>query len=179
MKVFLALFLAALLAVMLEGALATIIMPPWAPDLGLLAVISIGLRWRGLALGLVLAYLLGSSVDVLSGSLMGLHALLFVFTFMSAVFAGRQLNLKGTIPLVGFYVAVSFSYGLSLYLVSTFFLTGIEIGLRWFVENLIHSVVNGLLAPVAVDLFSRIAVWAGGDDSSERALYIETPVRPA
>lgn len=179
MKVFLTLFLAGLLAIMLGGVLATVVSPPWAPDLGLLAVISIGLRWRGLTLGLVLAYLLGSSVDVLSGSLMGLHALLFLLTFMSAVFAGRQLNLKGKIPQVSFVAAVSFSYGLSLYLVSAFFLSGIEIGFRWFFENLIHSAVNGLLAPVAVDLFSRAAVWAGGDDSSERALYIETPVRPA
>ena len=83
-------------------------------------MICIGLRWQGLAPGLALAYLLGSSADVLSGSLMGLHALLSMLTFLSAVFAGRQLNLKGLFPLMAFAASVSLFYGLALYAVSIF-----------------------------------------------------------
>ena len=179
MKVFLALFLVALLAVMLEGSLATIAPPPWSPDLGLLSVISVGLRWRGMAMGLVFAYMLGSSVDALSGSLMGLNALLYLFVFMSAIFAGRQLNLKGAFPVMAFAASVSFLYGFGLYLISTFFINGIEFSLRWFIESFLHALVNGVVAPLIVGIFSRVAVWAGADDSSERSLYIDTPVRPA
>jgi cell shape-determining protein MreD len=116
-KVFFSLFLAGLLTLLLQGALAMIIPPPWCPDLLLLAVISIGLRWWGLARGLVLAYLLGFAADILSGSLVGSHALLGMLAFMSAVLAGRQLNLKGTLSLAVFGWAVSFFYGLALYAV--------------------------------------------------------------
>lgn len=178
MKVFFTLLLAGLLLLMLEGALATLLSPPWCPDLRLLAVISIGLRWRGLAPGLALAYLLGSSADVLSGSLMGLHALLSILTFLSAVFAGRQLNLKGRFPLMAFAASVSLFYGLALYAVSSFFVSGIEFVPQWLFENLLHSLVNGLFAPLVFEAFSRLAVWAGADDSSERALFLETSRGP-
>ena len=177
MKVFFSLFLAGLLTLLLQGALAMIIPPPWCPDLLLLAVISIGLRWWGLARGLVLAYLLGFAADILSGSLMGSHALLGMLAFMSAVLAGRQLNLKGTLSLAVFGWAVSFFYGLALYAISSVFLGGMELSLRWLVENFVHASVNGLLTPLAFKIFSRLAVWAGADDSSERALYIETAGR--
>jgi cell shape-determining protein MreD len=176
-KVFFSLFLAGLLTLLLQGALAMIIPPPWCPDLLLLAVISIGLRWWGLARGLVLAYLLGFAADILSGSLVGSHALLGMLAFMSAVLAGRQLNLKGTLSLAVFGWAVSFFYGLALYAISSVFLGGMELSLRWLVENFVHASVNGLLTPLAFEIFSRLAVWAGADDSSERALYIETAGR--
>ena len=132
-----------------------------------------------MARGLLFAYLLGSSVDVLSGSLMGLNALLYLLIFISAVFAGRQLNLKGALPVIAFVASVSFLYGLGLYLISTFFITGIEFSFHWIAENFMHALVTGVLAPLTAEIFSRVAVWAGADDSSERALYIETPVRPA
>jgi len=176
-KVFISLFLVALLTLLLQGALATIIPPPWCPDLLLLALISIGLRWRGLARGLVLAYLLGFAADILSGSLVGSHALLGMLAFMSAVLAGRQLNLKGILPLAVFGGAVSFFYGLVLYGISSVFLGGMELSLRWLLENSIHALLNGLLTPVAFEIFSRLAIWAGSDDSPDRALYIETAGR--
>ncbi len=179
MKLFLALLIAALFLLMAEGALAVIVPPPWCPDLGLLAIVSVGLRWRGLAWGLVFAYILGSAADVMSGSLMGLHALLSTFVFMAAVFAGRQLNLKGSFPLVAFTGFVSFSYGLAVYGISRFFIGGIEFSLSWVLANFVHALVNGLLAPLAYAGFSRLAVWAGATDASERALYIENPGRPA
>ena len=178
MKVFFTLLLAGVLVLMLEGALATILPPPWCPDLRLLAVICIGLRWHGLAPGLVLAYLLGFSADVLSGSLMGLHALLSMLTFLSAVFTGRQLNLKGLFPLMAFAASVSLFYGLALYAVSIFFVSGIQFVPQWLWENLLHSLVNGLFAPLVFEVLSRLAVWAGADDSSERALFWETSRGP-
>lgn len=179
MKLFFALLVVALFMLMLEGALAIIVPPPWCPDLGLLAVVSVGLRWTGLAWGLVFAYVLGSAADVLSGSLMGLHALLSTFVFMAAVFAGRQLNLKGSLPLVTFAAAVSFSYGLAVYGISSFFIGGIEFSLSWLLANFVHALVNGFLAPLAFAGFSRLAVRAGATDASDRALYIENPGRPA
>jgi len=178
MKVFFTLLMAGVLVLMLEGALATILPPPWCPDLRLLAVICIGLRWQGLAPGLALAYILGSSADVLSGSLMGLHALLSMLAFLSAVFAGRQLNLKGLFPLMAFAASVSLFYGLALYAVSIFFVSGIQFVPQWLWENLLHSLVNGLFAPLVFEALTRLAVWAGADDSSERALFLETSRGP-
>ena len=178
MKVFITLFLVALVALVLQGALATLVPPPWCPDLLLLALISMGLRWRGLSRGLVLAYLLGFAADVLSGSLMGTHALLGMLAFVSAVLAGRQLNLKGFLPLAVFGGSVSFLYGVLLFGISSVFLGATEFSFRWLLDNLIHASLNGLLTPLGFELFSRLAVWAGADDSSDRALYIETAGRP-
>ena len=177
MKVFLTLFAVTLFMLMLEGALAVIVPPPWCPDLGLLALVAVGLRWSGLARGLVFAYLVGSSADVLSGSLMGLHALLSMAVFTLAVFAGRQLNLKGSLPLVAFTLAVSFAYGLAVYGISNFFLTGIDLGLSGVLANFVHAVVNGLLAPAFFSGFSRLAAWAGAADGAEKSLHIETSGR--
>ena len=42
-----ALIAAGLLALVLQGALATLLVPPWCPDLVLLVLIAIALRWEG------------------------------------------------------------------------------------------------------------------------------------
>jgi rod shape-determining protein MreD len=178
LKTFITLLLVGLCALMLEGALATIFPPPWCPDLAFLVVVSVGLCRRGLIPGLLFAYLLGSSIDVLSGSLMGLHALLSIFAFMAAAFAGSQLNLKSTFSLMGFVASLSVVYGLSLYLLSSFFSEGIDLGLVWIIETFVHAAINALAAPFVVDGISRLVAWSGTDDSQERALYLESVGKP-
>ena len=162
-----------LLALVIQGALATVLPPPWCPDLGLLLVLCLGLRWRGLALGLALAFVLGFSADLLSGSLLGQHALLRLVAFATAFVAGRQLNLRGGIPLVAFVSTVTFVYGIAVALLSAFFLdTGWPPASKWF-DALIHSVVNGLVAPWVLAGVNRLSVWAGDEDGAVRSLPIE------
>ncbi|MDE0884244.1 MAG: hypothetical protein OSB70_01795 [Myxococcota bacterium] len=178
MKTFLTLLLAGLCALMLEGVLARVFSPPWCPDLGFLVVVSIGLCLRDLIPGLFLAYLLGSSVDVLSGSLAGLQALLCVISFLSAFFAASQLNLKSTLSLMAFVASLSFVYGISLFVISSLFVENIDLSWRWVLENSLHAWINGLTVPFVVEGVERLVAWSGDDDSQERSLYIESPMRP-
>ena len=179
MKVVFALFVAGVVALVLQGALATIVPPPWCPDLGLLVVITIGLRWRALGTGLVLAAGLGFAADLLSGSLVGQHALLRLIAFASAYFAGRQLNLKGSLPLVVFTISVSFVYGIAVYVVSSFFVGAGAPSVGWVVDGVQHAVVNGVLVNTVFRIVSRVAVWAGDAGGAGRTIHIEARRRPA
>ena len=169
--------------------------PPFCPDLGLLVVLSIGLRWRGLPLGLALATALGFAADLLSGSLLGQHALLRLIAFASAFLAGRQLNLKGSLPLVVFAGSVSFAYGLAVLAVSGFFAAGASAGAagasssaaagaagagaRWLLESVWHAAVNGALAPGVFGIVSQVAARTGAEDALSRTLRIDPRRRPA
>jgi rod shape-determining protein MreD len=171
------LLLAGLLALVIQGALATIVSPPWCPDLALLVVLCIGLRWRGLAAGLWLAALLGFAADLLSGSLMGQHALLRVLAFVSAFFASRQLNLKGSLPLVIFSAAVTVGYGIALVAVSTFFVGRAPVSLGGLTDLLVHGSVNGLAVPFVYSFVTRVSIWAGEDDTNSRTLHFDSHSR--
>jgi rod shape-determining protein MreD len=179
MKQGLALAVLGVLTLVLQGALATIVPPLWCPDLALLVVISIALRWRGLVLGLCLATALGFAADLLSGSLMGQHALLRMMSFIAAFFAGRQLNLKGSFPLAIFVAGVTVGYGLLLVILSDFFVGGQ--GLTWgFIGALLqHSAVNGLFALPVLSVVGRAAAWAGDDEAGSRILHIDARRRTA
>ncbi len=173
MKRLISLWAVGILALVVQGALATLLGPPYCPDLALLVVISIGLRWRGLALGLCLAAALGFSADLLSGSLLGQHTLLRLFAFLSAFFAGRQLNLRGPLPLVVFTAVVSLIYSLALAAVSAFFVVSSELAWVDVAGLLQHALVNGILVPWVFSFVARVLVWAGDDDAAARTLDID------
>ena len=179
MQLFTAMFATGVIALVVQGALARIVPPPWCPDLGLLVVLSVGLRWRGLPLGLALASALGFAADLLSGSLLGQHALLRLIAFASAFLAGRQLNLKGSLPLVVFAGSVSFAYGVAVSAVSGFFSGAAAPGPSWLLESLWHALVNGALAPAVFGVVSRVAARTGSEDALSRTLRIEARRRPA
>jgi len=172
MKQGIALFALGVLALMLQGALATIVGPNLCPDLGLLVVLALGLRWPNLPSGVWLAAGLGYVTDLLSGSLLGQHALLRGMAFLAARLGSRQLNLRGALPLTTFVAAVSVLYGVALLSLTDFFTGGIELGWRWFGGLLVHSSINALLAPSISSLVGR--VWASlGEDESGQRLRLE------
>lgn len=167
-----------LVALVVQGALATLLPPPWCPDLGLLVVLCLGLRWRGLAAGLALAGVLGFSADWLSGSLVGQHGLLRVLAFASALIAGRQLNLRRGLPLVAFVFSATLIYGILAALISQFFLdVGWPPASVWL-GGILHAAINGLCAPWAAAAVRLLGVWAGDEDGVSRALPIESARRP-
>ena len=165
-------------ALVAQGALATLISPPWCPDLALLVLIGIGLRWSGIAAGLLLAGFLGYATDLLSGSLLGQHALLDLFAFTGTVIATRQLNLRGPWPLAFFAMSMTFVYGLLMLAITGFFVGGVELRLAWLGSQLIHAVVSGVFAPMVSALVGRASSWAD-DDPGHRSLGLDTIRRPA
>jgi rod shape-determining protein MreD len=135
-----------LVALVLQGVIATLIQPPWCPDLALLVLVGIGLRWGSLSSGLPLAALLGYATDVLSGSLLGQHALLYPVAFGVTLLATRQLNLRGVRPLSFFVVALTVLYGVGMLAITGFFIGGVEIRVGWLSAQLIHACVTGVFA---------------------------------
>ncbi len=169
----------ALFALVIQGALAMIVPPPYCPDLALIVVIAIGLCWHGLALGLCLAAALGFAADLVSGSLMGQHALLRLIVFVSAFFAGRQLNLRGSLPLCVFTFSVSVAYGFALYAVSLFFIGRVDVGWSWVVSLTLHSAVNAIVAPAIYGGVTRLSGWASEEEGSARTFHIDPRRGPA
>ncbi len=165
-------------AIVLQGALATVVSPPWCPDLALLVLVGIGLRWRGLARGLLLAALLGYSRDLLSGSLLGEHALLYLFTFTGTVVATRQLNLRGSWPLAGFAAGLTVFYGFGMLALTGFFVGGVDFRLNWLGAELVHAGVTGICAPAVSAVVGWASDWAD-DDPGRRSLGLDAIRRPA
>ena len=169
----LALLIAGLAALLLQGGFASFLAPPWCPDLALLVVLALGLCWERVATGLLLAAGLGFGADLLSGSLVGEHALLRLFVFVGARLASRQLNLRGAAPLAVFAAGVSLAYGLALAGVASFFGVPTGIGWDWAVRSLEHALVNALAAPFVARAVEGVAAWSGEEESGRRPLRLE------
>ena len=172
MKRALALGALGLVALVAQGAAGMVLSPPWCPDLVLLVLIAIGLRWSGTAAGLAVAAVLGYATDLLSGSLLGQHALLDLLAFSATLLATRQLNLRGPLPLAVFAGALTFLYGLGMLAVTGFFVGVGELRLGWIGDQLIHAVVMGVFAPSVSSAIGRVDAWLGEDEPGARGLEL-------
>lgn len=168
-----ALFLAlGIVALIAQGALAMVLSPPWCPDLVLLVLIGIGLRWEGAASGIFLAGVLGYATDLLSGSLLGQHALLDLFAFGGTLLATRQFNLHGAFPLACFAVAMSMLYAAGMLAIAGLFVGESEVGYPWLRSQLIHATVAGVAAPLASWLIGVSLDRFGDPEASHRAVRV-------
>jgi len=163
------LFVVGLLALILQGALARVLPPPWCPDLSWLVVVALGLRWPGLVSGMLVATLLGFSMDLLSGSLMGQHALLRVLSFLAAAVATRQLDLSGSLPISLFVFALMFGYGLAVVATLAFFVGSAGIDLQVVGRALIHALVNAAVAPSVLSGIERLISRLSEEEIGRRA----------
>lgn len=161
-------------ALALQGALATQLPAPACPDLGLLVVVALGLHWRGAVGGLVLAATLGYAADLLSGSLLGEHALLRLGVYAAARLASRQLNLRGAFPLACFVFAATFAYALGVNALGGLFGAGATFGWSRLGELALHASLNAVLAPAVSRALERLLGWAGEDDARRRPLSVGT-----
>ncbi len=162
-----------------QGAIAVLVSPPYCPDLGLLFVIAIGLRWEGLGGGLCIATFLGYAADLLSGSLFGQHALLRLFTFVAARVSSRQLNLRGAFPIAVFAAGASLAYGLAVLVLGSFFAESVGLSWGWLADSLRHAPINALFAPLAALAVEKSLAWFGEEDALRRPLRLEARRRPA
>lgn len=174
----LVLFAAGLLGLLFQSSLAVVLPAPFCPDLGLLVVVAIGLYWQPLPSGFLLATALGYASDVLSGSLLGQHGLLRLLSFAAARLGGRQLNLRGVLPLAMFVAGLTVVYASVLHVLLAFFtgapvLAGSRIG-----GVLIHALVNGLAAPIVAVGVERLCSWSAEDDGARRGFRLEGGAAP-
>jgi len=157
-----------LAALVVQGALARTLPPPWCPDLAWLVVVGIGMRWPGFLSGFGLALLLGFSADLVSGSLMGQHALLRLVTYLAAAAASRQLDLSGAVPVAIFVFAMSIAYGLALVSTLSFFAGSTGPGLDFFGTAVAFAFVNVLAAGPMIAAVDRVVARFADEEVGRR-----------
>jgi rod shape-determining protein MreD len=161
-----------MLAPMLQGALAPFVPAGLCPDLSLLVVIGIGLAWRSTPGGMLVAVTVGFVADLLSGSLLGQHALMHLLAFAAARQASSHVDLRGPGPQVIFAALWCAFDGAAMHGLTAFFSPGI--GVQWLdVGSLVvRSCVDGVAAPFVVALVSAVALRTG-DEDGRRSLRLE------
>lgn len=156
-------------ALIVQGALARGVPPPWCPDLSWLVVLGIGLRWPSFLPGVLLAVTLGYSMDLVSGSLMGQHALMRLLTFLAAALAARQLDLSGGLPVSIFVMAMTLFYGLATVTMLSFFVGAPWIGFEVLGAATAHAIVNVLAAGPMISLVERVLARFSDEDVGRRS----------
>jgi rod shape-determining protein MreD len=155
-------------ALIVQGAVARTIPPPWCPDLALLVVIGVGLRWPGFLAGVFITVPLGYAMDLLSGSLMGQHAFMRLVSYLTAAVASRQLDLSGGLPVAIFVFGMTIFYGLGIVATLSFFVGSDAIGFDVFSSMLVHGVANVIAAGPMIALVERILTRFSDDEVGGR-----------
>lgn len=158
---------------LVQGALGSFLPTALCPDLGLLVIVAIGLCLRPIE-GLTLTVLLGYSTDLLSGSLLGQHALLRILAFATTRVANGHLNLLRTVPRIVFVASLTMAYGVGV--AALIWLCG---G-RWAIDGaylrhlVIHSGITALVAPAGIAWVQRVAQHlAPEEDAPARPLRLD------
>jgi len=172
MKAFLVVFGLGFAALVLQGALALTIPPPWCPDLAWLVVIGIGLRWPGFLSGLLVAVPLGYAMDLLSGSLMGQHAFMRLISYLTAAVASRQLDLSGGVPVGIFVFVMTFVYGVGIAATNSFFAGAGTMSVDILTSSFGHAIANVVASGPMIALVERVVVRFSDDEVGRRAPLI-------
>jgi rod shape-determining protein MreD len=168
MKSIFAVLMLGFAALVVQGALARTIPPPWCPDLALMVVIGVGLRWPGFMPGLFVVVPLGYAMDLLSGSLMGQHAFMRLVSYLTAAVASRQLDLSGGLSVAIFVFGMTVFYGLGIVATLSFFVGSGVVGFDVLTSALAHGVANVIAAGPMIGLVERILARFSDDEVGRR-----------
>ena len=173
MKRAVAIALLGLFAPMIQGALAVFVPVGWIPDAALLLVVALGLGWPGsLLAALLLSLWVGLVSDLLSGSLMGQHALIALCAFGSARVLSVHFNLHSAPTQMALVAGLTAGSALALGALTAFFLPDAGPGFSGGLALLRHSTVNAVAAPLAIAAVGGLLARLD-EDSGRRVLRLE------
>lgn len=158
-----------LLVPIVQGALAPFLPRGVLPDLGLLVVMALGIALRSTGTGLALSAFLGFVSDLLSGALLGQHALLRVMAFGVARVTGSHMNLQGPFTQMGLGAGLAAATALGTLALTAFFDPGAARALPGS-ELLWHAAANAVAAPFVVGAVVRLL--ARVEDDGRRPLRL-------
>jgi rod shape-determining protein MreD len=161
-----------LLGVALHAVAVGEISATLVPDLSLLATLAAAMI-LGPAEGLIVAFVLGLGSDMVSGALLGQHALVRMIEFIAVRGFASQLDLRRFIPqaVVGFTLSLvdaALVAGVSLLFVSSFSVAFSEIG-----ALLSRATATGLAAPLVGGFARGVVEWLS-ETEARREMRIET-----
>jgi len=159
-----------------QGTLASLL-PAWSvPDLTLVVTVAVAVTAPPIA-GLFFAAGIGFGVDLLSGALLGQHALLRLLVFAAVRLLGAQLDLRQGVSLAIFVAVLSLLDVFGLWILARAFQESSLIGLDTVPIVLVRVLLAALLAPGAARLLRALHEWLEeGDPRREVRLEPRRPV---
>lgn len=157
----------------LQGTLATFLPVHLLPDMVFLVVVGAAVVVGGVE-GLAAAALLGWMMDVVSGALLGQHALLLALAYAGTRFANLQLNLLRALPRVAFVAGLSLAYDLSHAGLAHWFAGVPAPGWTFVGRALVHAAANALCAPAGLLAVQQVVGMLSRDEEGgRRTLRVE------
>lgn len=156
-----------------QGTLATFLPVHLLPDLVFLVVVGAAVVVGGVE-GLAAAAVLGWAMDVVSGSLLGQHALLLALAYAATRIANLQLNLLRALPRVAFVAALSIAYDLAHAGLAHWIAGAPAPGWTFAGHALIHAAANALCAPAGLLAVQQVVgLLSGEEERGRRTLRVE------
>jgi cell shape-determining protein MreD len=157
---------------MIQGALTAFVPTGWFPDAGLLLVMALGLAWPGAIAGALLATWVGFVSDLLSGSLVGQHALLWLCAFGAARVVSSHVNLHGAPTQMVLAAGLTTGAALAMSALTAFFSPDSVSGLASGPALLRQIAVNALAGPLVISAVAALIARLD-EESGRRVLRLE------
>ena len=161
------------LLTMCQGAVAAYLPAGWCPDLGLLLVVGMALAWRSTAGGVLVALLTGYAADLVSGTLLGQHALIRVVAYGLARVFSAQIDLRSALPQMIWVAMLTVTVAALLAASTTFFLPGAGFVLPPLRALAVHAAATGLASPLVTGATRRLVTLLGSEEEARRQLHFE------
>ena len=162
------------LALLMVQSVATAVLPArFVPDLALLLAIAAGVS-AGAMEGMLLATGVGYGADLLSGSLLGHHALLRLGAFVATRVLGGQFHLKRGLPLACCVAGLTFADAVGTALLGWLFTGDPLLGLHAPLDLLARAAVNALFAPLVVGGLDALLELLTEREARRRDVRLET-----
>jgi rod shape-determining protein MreD len=158
-----------------QGTLASLLPAALVPDLTLVVTVAVAVTAPPVA-GLCFAAGVGFGADVLSGALLGQHALLRLLVFSAARLLGAQFDLRRGLPLAIFVGVLSLADALGFWMVGRVFQQSSLLGADAIVLVLARAFWAALLSPSAVRTLGGLQEWLE-EGETRREVRLE-PRRP-
>jgi cell shape-determining protein MreD len=162
-----------LAALVLQGALAALVPPALIPNLGLLLAVAAAVAAPPLP-ALLFAAALGYGADLLSGSLLGEQALLWLLAFATTRFVSGQFHLERGFPLAGFCLALGALEPLGLAALSRLFAGTSPFGWESLPTLALRALFTAALAPYVQGLVAGSLELLQEGDARRREVRFDT-----
>lgn len=143
------LIVCAAVAWIVQGTLASLLPGALVPDLTLIATVAVAVSAPPVA-GLCFAAGIGFGADLLSGALLGQHALLRLLVFIATRLLGAHFDLRPGLPLAIFAAVLSLADVVGLWALARVFQEGSLLGFDAIVVVLARALWAAILTPSAV-----------------------------
>ena len=174
MRLWVALLALGWLAVIVESLLVDGLPIRFVPALGFVSALVAAIAVPGVP-GLLLAFALGLGSDMLSGALLGQHAMVRLFEFAIVRIVAGQLDLRRGLPLVVVAALLTAFDAAAFAAQSRLFLGALPFAWSELATWIVRALVTGITAPLLQGIAARIGDALSEDPRREMRLETRRP----